>query len=352
MPKVSVIVPVYNVEKYLHECLDSVINQTLKDIEIICINDGSTDNSLKILREYEKKDNRIIVFNQKNKGGGAARNVGLAHAKGEFLAFLDGDDFYQDDFIEKMYTKAIETGSNIVVCAANGYNTINKESLFLSYSLRADLLPSKEIFNYKDIPNYIFNFGQNWNWNKIFNRQFIIDNKITFQEIYRTNDLLFTCKELVLANKITTIKESLVNYRIAQNTNCQSTNHLYPLDFYKAFKELRNFLIKVGKYTEVERSYLSWCIGGCVYNINSVKDKKIKALIVKTITRNLKKLGLENYKKLDAEHYNRLKDFKYLLKHKSNTFLETVFSVKNNKNKTHKVVTILGLKIKRKRKRK
>ena len=180
----------------------------------------------------------------------------------------------------------------------------------------------------------------------------IVDNAITFQELYRTNDLLFTCKALVLADKITIIKERLVNYRIAQNTNCQSTNYLYPLDFYSAFKELRNFLIKIDKYPEVEKSYLSWCIGGCVYNIDTVEDRKIKEKIIQTITHNLKALGLENYNKLDKKYYKRLKDFKLRLQNKSNNLLETIFSLKNNKTKTHKVITIFGLKVKIKRKKK
>ena len=93
-PKVSVIIPVYNVEEYLRECLDSIVKQTLREIEIICVDDGSTDNSLEILKEYAKKDNRITVITQKNLHAGVARNAGLAVAKGEYLSFLDSDDFF------------------------------------------------------------------------------------------------------------------------------------------------------------------------------------------------------------------------------------------------------------------
>ncbi len=92
MPKVSIIVPVYNVEKYLSTCLDSLINQTLKDIEIICINDGSTDNSLNILNEYAQKDTRIIVINKENSGPGSCRNLGIEKATGEYIQFVDSDD--------------------------------------------------------------------------------------------------------------------------------------------------------------------------------------------------------------------------------------------------------------------
>ena len=95
MPKVSVIIPVYNVEKYLRECLDSVVNQTLKDIQIILIDDGSTDSSLGICKEYAQKDNRIKIIEQKNQGAGAARNRGMSEAKGDYLYFLDSDDFLE-----------------------------------------------------------------------------------------------------------------------------------------------------------------------------------------------------------------------------------------------------------------
>ena len=104
--KVSVILPVYNASDYLHQCMDSIVGQTLKDIEIICVDDGSTDNSLDILKEYEQKDKRVKVIQQKNAGAGAARNNGLSIATGEYLSFLDSDDFFEPDMLEKAYEKA------------------------------------------------------------------------------------------------------------------------------------------------------------------------------------------------------------------------------------------------------
>ena len=100
MIKVSVIIPVYNVEQYLRPCLDSVLNQTLKNIEIICIDDGSTDDSLKILMEYAEKDNRITILKQKNKGAGVARNYGMSIATGEYFLFLDSDDFFSETLLQ------------------------------------------------------------------------------------------------------------------------------------------------------------------------------------------------------------------------------------------------------------
>ena len=115
MPKVSVIIPIYNTEKYLRKCLDSVCNQTLSDIEIICVNDCSTDNSLEILEEYASKDNRIKLIDFKeNKGAAVARNAGIDEAKGEYIGFVDSDDFIDLDFYEKLYNKAVETDTEVV----------------------------------------------------------------------------------------------------------------------------------------------------------------------------------------------------------------------------------------------
>ena len=106
--KISVIIPVYNAEKYLRECLDSVIEQTLQEIEIICVDDGSTDNSLAILKEYTQKDERLKIIEQANRGAGAARNLGMAVALGEYLAFLDADDLYYPQALAQAYSVAVK----------------------------------------------------------------------------------------------------------------------------------------------------------------------------------------------------------------------------------------------------
>lgn len=344
-PKVSVIIPVYNSEKYLAECLKSVINQTLKEIEILCVNDGSTDGSAEILEQYAKKDERIKIFNQENKGAGSARNVGLKEAKGEFLAFLDSDDFYNVDYIEKMYNKAKNTNSDIVICAARSFDVITQEYASMPWSLETKLLPKKEIFNYKDIPDYIFNIAQNWNWNKLYKREFVEKNNIVFQEIYRTNDLLFTCKALVLAEKISVINEELVNYRISQETNCQSTNETHPFDFYCAFKELRKFLISKKIYKQVKKSYLAWAIDGCVYNIKSVKDVEIaKKIEKKVFQKGLKELGLKNYKIIKKEASYDFEAFEKMIKMRRKNFWQNIFSLRNSEDKKYKILTFFGVK--------
>lgn len=194
IPSVSVIIPVYNVEKYLRKCLESVINQSFKNIEIICINDGSPDNSINILEEYKAKDNRISVISEENKGVSYTRNLGIELAKGEYIFFLDGDDFLSLDFFELFYKNAKENKSEIVVLSSfwNLDKRVNKKyhsalptcAMFIKKSLLDNytyiryplniqpgedgifshmlLTCTKNVsFEYKAIYNYVKREGQN-----------------------------------------------------------------------------------------------------------------------------------------------------------------------------------------------
>ena len=139
MPKVSVIIPVYNVEKHLERCLDSVVNQTLKDIEIICVNDASTDNSINILKKYAQKDKRINIIDlPENLGAGNARNKALDIAKSEYIGFIDSDDFVDLDFYKKLYSKAKTENAQVakgsINCIKNG-NKYWRSSIFCVYDI-------------------------------------------------------------------------------------------------------------------------------------------------------------------------------------------------------------------------
>ena len=120
--KISVIVPVYNVELYLERCLESIVKQTLTDIQIIIVNDGSTDNSLDIIKKYAQYDDRFIVVSQENRGSSAARNKGLKIASGDFIAFVDGDDYISSEMYMTMYNSAIKNSADVVVCQFSKFN--------------------------------------------------------------------------------------------------------------------------------------------------------------------------------------------------------------------------------------
>ena len=121
-PKISVIVPVYNVEKYIKKCLDTIISQTFSDIEIICVNDGSTDSSRKILEEYKNKDSRIIIIDKKNGGLSSARNAGMKVAMGEYISFIDSDDWIEETMLEKLYNNMTTLNTDITICAVHQFD--------------------------------------------------------------------------------------------------------------------------------------------------------------------------------------------------------------------------------------
>ena len=207
MPKISVIIPVYNVEKYLRQCLDSVVNQTFRDIEIICVNDGSTDGSLAILEEYSSKDNRIVVINQENSGQSAARNNGLRIATGEYIAFLDSDDYMELNLCEIAYQKAKLTDADITMYF---FDTFGED--FLNMSAIDIILDDDIVSRDKKIDAINENF--NVIWNMLYKRSFLQNNNILFLENVIFEDVPFSIKCACLCNKIAVIRKRLVHYRI------------------------------------------------------------------------------------------------------------------------------------------
>lgn len=148
MPKISVIITVYNVEKYLSRCLDSVVNQTFKDLEIICVNDGSTDNSAEILDRYASKDKRIIIINQKNGGLSAARNTGLRHASGQYIGFVDSDDWIDIDYYECLIGLAEKNNADIVMA---GMRVVDQDNIYDNTT--PNMVTNNFVKKIKNLPN-------------------------------------------------------------------------------------------------------------------------------------------------------------------------------------------------------
>ncbi len=269
MTAVTVIVPVYNGEKYLRECADSIVGQSFKDLEIIFVDDGSTDSSLKILEEYADGDTRVRIIKGAHAGGGSARNLGIENAGGEYLMFFDSDDIMSERLIEKLYNKCKKTNADVGVFSVRFWHEATGAVTDEVCGLREENLPEKDVFSVRDMPQHIFNTFHNWPWNKMFRREFVEKNGIRFQEIMRTNDLLFTCKSLVLAERITCVREYLATYRVRLTDSCQASNSKAPLDFYKAFSALKKFLEEQGVYGELKQSFVNHAVDGCIANLNT-----------------------------------------------------------------------------------
>ena len=150
MAQVSVIIPVYNIERHLRQCLDSVTGQTLTELEIICVDDGSTDASPEILVDYAQRDGRFQIITQPNTGPGVARNTGMDRATGEYLIFLDSDDWFEPDFLERMVAKAKETGADVTICRTVEFDTQTGRELPSEWMLKTEGLPKTPWFSPKE----------------------------------------------------------------------------------------------------------------------------------------------------------------------------------------------------------
>lgn len=236
-PSVSVIIPAYNAEIYLKETLDCVVNQTLKDIEILFVDDGSTDRTLDIVREYAETDPRIKVLHTSHEGAGAARNTGMASARGEYLSFLDADDLFDAQMLEKSYLLAQRTQADIVVfkyCEQN--------------------LTTGELWHDRGLSHKAIEHGGNiaigidglsWTnavvWNKLFRKDFITANGIRFQNLRTCNDVAFTRIAALAAQRMFFLNEELIIYRKNPH-NISSTRHQHASNIIEAGKEILSYI--------------------------------------------------------------------------------------------------------------
>ncbi len=270
--KVSVIIPVYNTEKYLRQCLDSVVNQTLRDIEIICVDDGSTDGSIEILREYEQKDSRVKVLCQKNQYAGVARNNGMTIASGEYYMFLDADDFFELELLEKLYQKGKDLNADVVLCGANQYDERTGQFKDMPWLLKERYI-HKQPFNWKTQPNRIFQVTSLQPWNKMVSSSFISENNLKFQALPRANDVYFTMSAIALANRIAAINTVMVHYRVGMSSNLQAQNEKTPLSFCEALTAVQERLETEGLMEQLWLSFAEDALSQSVYNLKRLQGK-------------------------------------------------------------------------------
>ncbi len=211
--KVSVIIPVYNAEKHLEECLNSVISQTLKEIEIICVDDGSSDSSPQILEQYKNRDERIIIITQENSFAGTARNNGMKSARGKYLVFWDADDIFSKNALKKMYKSCEKHHADICVCAGKRMDNKSGRVFRTRIYLNKKNIRCGVPFSKNSNGGRIFNFTTNVPWNKMFLRSFVAENDLKYQEIPQANDAYFVMTALFFAKKITTVSTPLITYR-------------------------------------------------------------------------------------------------------------------------------------------
>lgn len=321
-PIVSVIVPVHNAEKYLEQCLESILGQTLGDIEVICVNDRSTDGSAVILDGFAEKDSRLSVLQSPGLGAGGARNIGLRAAKGKYLSFLDADDFFEPDMLESAVAKAEEDQSDIVVYGSWLYDTMRQANRQAKWMLNTECLPEGRPFAPSEIADCLFNVFGNYTWNKLFRTSLVREKGVLFQEISRTNDLFFTCTALTQADLISVIDKIFVHYRVATQTSLQSTNDRDPLSFLKAFDALHVFLEFNDLLPQYEESFDNHLVDAVCANIASVHTLDSVRLIRGAAIGSVEsKYGILSQKRGLIHNQTQLEEYESLLSDDMTTFL-------------------------------
>ncbi len=325
MPKVSVIIPVYNVEKYLKQCLDSVVNQTLEDIEIICINDCSTDNSLSILEEYAAKDARIKVIDLKtNVKQGGARNRGLDIAQSDYIMFVDSDDYIEANTLEKFYNAMTNNDCDIVISYVTNFISDNTNE---AENLCSDM---NEYINRHKKATGLYHIDTNLNeFNispvmRLYKKSIIDKYNIHFPENLVQEDIAFFWFYFTVINSAYYLNETFYHRRIHQNSTMYQLKyqHSHVFDRIEILKHIYDYLKKYDLYEKYKITYEDYFKLG--YDI-----------ILSNCNREQYETADEKLKKLAKEL--KLNLFKTPLS-------QSVFSIKNEY--IYKVITILGLRIK------
>lgn len=321
MAKISIIIPVYNAEKYLRQCLDSIFYQTFQDFECICVNDESTDSSLTILEEYAKEDKRFKIISQKNKGVSAARNTGLNNAFSQYLTFIDSDDWVTNDYLEKLYITIILNNADIVITHHIIYhhidNMFKKESNIkkinnLYYKkLSAKHKTIKDIFKITDISRPV--------WGKLYKTDIIKNNKIYFFEnVYSEEDFSFNILVNLYMKNIILIDDELYVYR-KQIPSLTSNNEHLRIESLNSFIMLTN---ELGKRNFTSKTINELCVNGFLHLIGK-------------IAKNVSKNEHQKLLKLIIEHFLYLKNIStnisilYKLKLQFSLFIVKTFQIKS-----------------------
>ena len=282
MPKVSIIVPVYNVEKYIEKCLVSLVNQTLQEIEILIVNDGTKDNSMSIVKKFAVKyPNKIIILEKQNGGLSDARNYAIPYAKGEYIAFLDSDDYVEEDTYEQMYKIAQKENSDMVECDFYWeYKTKTKNDIGVIYNNKKEMIEKVRVVA----------------WNKLIKKDILDKNKIIFPVGYRYEDVEFTYKLIPYLDKVSFLKKPCIHY-IQREGSISNVQNERTKEIYSVLEHVIDFYREKGIYEqykeELEYIYIRFLLCSSLLRMTKIPQKQVR-----------KKILTENWTKLNKIYPN------------------------------------------------
>lgn len=356
MPKVSVVIPIYNVAEYLREALDSVVNQTLKDIEIICINDGSTDNSLSILKEYAENDGRIKIIDKQNTGYGHSMNVGLDSAGGEYIGIVEPDDYIDLNMYEELYNTAVENDADLV--KADFYKfTGSGNSLKLHYIKPCPLIHCyNRVINPKE--NLLVIDTYKSNWSGIYKREFIEKYHIRHNETPGASyqDTGFHFQVFTRASRVYFLDKPFYFYRV-DNANASRSRGDKVFYINKEYEYIMNYLDKNSELKKVFASvYWHNKFKDYMWTYNRI-DKTYKKEFLKVFAQEYSQVYKNKEAELSLFYPSELKRLSLLIKNPVKFYrkslnrlslIQKIFSINNVRsyNKVHKTVRVFGVKLK------
>ena len=265
MPKVSIIVPFYNVEGYIEKCLDTLVNQTLQDIEIILVNDGSKDNSILIAKRFlEKYPEKIVYLEKENGGLSDARNYAMPHAKGEYIAFLDSDDYVEKDMYEKMYALAKKENSDMVECDFYWeYPDKKKVDTGVTYSSKNEMLEKVRVVA----------------WNKLIKKEMLDKTKIQFPKGLRYEDVEFTYKLVPYLDKVSFLKKPCVHY-VQRDGSISNVQNERTQEIFEVLEHVIEFYKENDLYdkfkNELEYVYVRYAFCSSLLRIVKIPDENLQ----------------------------------------------------------------------------
>ena len=268
--KVSVVMPIYNAGEYLARAIGDVLKQTLTDIELICVDDGSTDNSSAIIERFKKKDGRIISLRQNNAGPSVARNKGLELVRGKYVIFLDADDMYEPTLLQSLYELSERDNLDVAVTRFDIYNDTDGKYTIPQDEPHSSIFAPDRVTSKNEHPDYILSSTTGYVWNKLIRTSFLHDKKICFDiDLYVFEDVHFVCSVMSLAERVERIEGILIHHRVYSEQSRAILFRKYYGQVPIVYKKIREFLMHHGMYIPLKKGYLNFSAGRCykLYNL-------------------------------------------------------------------------------------
>ena len=308
MPKITVVVPAYNAERTLGTCIESVLNQTFEDYEVILCDDGSKDKTLSIGYSFADKDSRVSVQRLNHGGAGAARNIGMdsASAASEYLYFLDADDYISPDALQRLYDAAVSFDADVVVAKSHYLDDITGNETDISFSVQG--VPFNQVLVGPSLPERPFQSFVGWPWDKLFSIRFIREHALRFQTLRSSNDALFVFLALCEAQRIVCLDVDLFAHRTNNAASIEHTRSKSWGNAISAMKALREEILKRNLYDRAWTSFANWVSHFSYWNMATLDGGALTSEVVRAFDEFMYTVRLDSSDYFNSDD----RDFAYL----------------------------------------